>query len=199
MEIIQSHYPSMLLCSLLVGIALSAVWDIFRIIHIALYPVSCNKSFLAIYHAVIFIGDITFALISALTCTVFTYYINDGRIRLITLLSIAVGFIIYRLTIGRVILFLSDRIISFIYKVVHFVLMHTLYPVFKLIHHLFFILWQRAYYFYLSKASSRGKRILLAMASRGFLELKPFKVKNIRTVRRGKAEPKDQEKDEYIS
>jgi hypothetical protein len=199
MEIIQSHYPSMLLCSLLVGVSLSAVWDIFRIIHIALSPISCSKSLSAIYHTAIFISDLAFALISTFACTVFTFYMNDGRIRLITLLSIAVGFFIYRFTVGRVIMFLSDRIISFIYKVVRFVFMHTLYPVFKLIHHLFLILWEKAYSLYLSKASSRGKKVLLAMASRGFLESKPVKVKNTRNVRRGKAESQDQEKNEYIS
>ena len=129
MEIIQSHYPVMLLYSLAIGAVLSAVWDIFRIAHIALRPIEVNKSLILVHGTVLFICDVVFAFISALIITVFTFHVNEGRFRLISLASVLLGFLIYRHTVGRVVMLLSDKIISIIYKTVHFIYMHTLHPI----------------------------------------------------------------------
>lgn len=60
---------------------------------------------------VLFFTDITFCAISACTVIVLLYHLNYGRVRILSLVASAVGFALYRKTVGRPIRFVAGKII----------------------------------------------------------------------------------------
>lgn len=84
----------------------------------------------------VFIEDILFSIIASVVVTVFIFNINNGQVRWFALAGSAVGFFLYYMTVGKLIIFCAQKIISFIGAVVIFILRLTFIPIFKL---LFFI------------------------------------------------------------
>ena len=105
--------------AMLIGVALGVVYDFFKVLRL----IGLNGKIAA------FIEDILFFLI--VTVTMFSYYmqITDGKFRVNSLIAAFLGFLIYSLTIEKIVFFvikkihtLVSRICGFIYeKIILFV------------------------------------------------------------------------------
>lgn len=112
MEISQALYGAIFIYSIVIGIILGVVYDVFRIQRITME--SDNKYFTVIRDIIIFIEDIIFAIISAIFIAIMIFYVNNGQIRWFALFGTSIGFIIYYNTIGRIVILCSEKIIAFI-------------------------------------------------------------------------------------
>lgn len=151
MDISQQQYPLICLYSLIIGAALAAVYDIIRVSRVAFSPhgrkdVSDAKggfqsilkrapaeAYTLVFDVFVFAGDLLFALIAALTVTLFIYHVNDGRVRWFTLAGAAAGFAVYYNTLGRLIMFCAERIVAALRALIRFILSFTLLPLFRFI------------------------------------------------------------------
>ncbi len=136
MEISQKVLALALLYSAVVGAALGALYDVFRIIRVAMKPSPDMPAVLrsvydAIGDAVIFAEDILFSFAAALVVTVFLFHINDGQLRWFVLAGAGTGFTFYYITVGRLVILCAEVIISFIRMIIRFVLSLTLIPAIK--------------------------------------------------------------------
>lgn len=79
------------------GVFLSAVFDIFRILRLTL-----NFNII-----LILIQDLIYFFLSASVAFMFFFLYNDGEIRLYILIAIIMGWIMYYLTAGRLVFFIA--------------------------------------------------------------------------------------------
>lgn len=103
----------------LIGIVLGVFYDVFRIARIAF-----NPKFI-----IIFIEDILFCLGTAVTVVLFVYYANSGIIRWFALFGCALAFAFYYFTVGKLVMFLSEKIIRLIAAILRFIYNITFVPV----------------------------------------------------------------------
>ena len=92
------------LYSLLLGAVLCLFYDIIR---------ATRKAGADSFFAV-FIGDILFWIISAVAVFIFLVSVTNGEIRGYILFSAAVGFMLYRFTVGKPVFFVLCFIFSFV-------------------------------------------------------------------------------------
>ena len=165
MELSMTEQAVVFLFSCAVGVFLGAFYDVFRIIRIAF-----NSRWLSI-----FFQDFIFCIFSALSVILLVYYTNSGIVRWFSLAGCFLCFLLYHMTIGRLIMFAAKKIIAFIKKVLNFIKSVTLVPAVKLIIFLFKLLKRLARYIsgqiikakkynYYKKQRSAARR----EASRGF-------------------------------
>ena len=117
---IQINY---FLLSLLLGVLLCIVFDFFRVLRL----IGLNGKIS------VFIEDMLFFIIAALSIFVFYMKITDGKFRLIVPISALLGFIIYRLTIGKLLFFCIKNIVNLIIKFFNFVYKNITLKVFRFI------------------------------------------------------------------
>lgn len=131
---------------LIPGIFLGLVYDVFRVIRIGrndqtprlsemirkrFFPQKTERKK---KHAknretvLIFIEDIIFFLIVAITEILAVYYFNDGEIRIYGLLFSAIGFLCYQKTVGRLVIVLSKKILYLLKKTIYFFVFLILNP-----------------------------------------------------------------------
>lgn len=112
----------------MVGVLLGAVYDLLRIRRIAFAPtdtygVAFTPVLLSVWNEkavkrrsrgtiLLFVEDILFALLAAVLFLLLFYGANNGVVRWYAFFGAGASFCVYRLTIGRLIMRLSDRIIS---------------------------------------------------------------------------------------
>lgn len=118
MEISMTEQGIVFLFSCAVGFFLGSFYDVFRIIRVAF-----NLRWL-----VVFLQDIFFCVVSSLIIILSIYYTNSGRIRLFGLAGCFLFFVLYHLTVGRFIMFISKQIINFIKQVLRFLHSITIKP-----------------------------------------------------------------------
>lgn len=94
MGITLSGQAGLLLAACLLGITLGAVYDIFRIVRVAF---RCGK-------VSVFFQDILYWIICAAVTFIFLVLQNKGKVRVLILLSEALGAALYYYTIGAVVL-----------------------------------------------------------------------------------------------
>ncbi len=116
-----------ILYSALVGFALGAVYDIFRIIRIAFHM----SGRAGITDVVYFVCDILFFVIAAIVSAIFIFHVNNGRIRGIALFSSLAGFMMYYHTVGRLVTMLSGLIIRTVYRILRLIFGAVLLPVWR--------------------------------------------------------------------
>ena len=140
---------TLILKFLIPGIFLGAVYDIFRLFRIArsentysarkeirkrFFPKSegegKNPRRRITDTAIVFMEDILFFLIVAVTEILAVYHINEGEIRIYCLLASALGFFTYQKTLGRLIIFFSKKILYLIRKIVYCIACAILVPAF---------------------------------------------------------------------
>ena len=158
MELSMTEQGIVFLFSCIVGGLLGAFYDVFRIIRIAF-----NSKWLSV-----FFQDLIFCVFSAFSIILLVFYTNSGTIRWFALLGCFMCFVLYHLTIGRFIMFVSKKIIDFIRKVLRFLYNITVIPlkiavlfILKQIRNLFKITGSRLYY-------ENEKRKMVRNSSRGF-------------------------------
>lgn len=102
--------PSTLLFfyAILFGMIIGACYDIFRIIRVAHTPGKTG----------ILIEDLLFALICTIVTVIFLQCFTDGAFRFFVLIGELMGFILYQLTIGIVIIRIATKIIAIVQKII---------------------------------------------------------------------------------
>ena len=143
---------SLILKFLIPGMFLGIIYDIFRLIRIARNdktfdpvtavrkrffmksaPVNKRKKADFFNIMIIWIEDIFFFLIVAITEILTLFQLNGGEIRIYCLLFSAVGFFIYQKTIGNLFIFLSKKIIYLIRKMIFILICAILIPLLGII------------------------------------------------------------------
>ena len=89
------------------GVLLSLLWDGFRILHLATGKNRSDPPRLVS----LFLGDVVYALIAAVSMILLTYYVNFGRFRWFSFAGAGLGFFSWRATGGRVLMAFADRLL----------------------------------------------------------------------------------------
>ena len=118
MAISMAEQGMVFLFSCFIGILLGVFYDIFRIARIAF-----NPGFI-----IIFIEDIIFCLCSSVIVVLFVYHINSGIIRWFALFGCALAFAFYYFTVGKFVMFLSEKLIRLISALLRFIYNITVVP-----------------------------------------------------------------------
>ena len=119
MEISITEQSVVFLFSCVVGGVLGAFYDVFRIIRIAF-----NSKWVSV-----FFQDIIFCVLSAVSIILLVFYTNSGTVRWFSLFGCVMCFALYHVTVGRLIMFVSKKIIDFIKSVLRFLYKITVIPV----------------------------------------------------------------------
>lgn len=96
------------LCSLLLGVFLGVVYDVFRLIRIIL-----PKN-----NTIIFFEDILFCMFSTASFLILAFNVGSGRIRGMAAFGTLFGFSLYYSTLGKLVYKANEKIISFIKKMI---------------------------------------------------------------------------------
>ncbi len=145
----QSALISLALYGAAVGVLLGIVYDVFRILRIAVEPsnrlrllnIITDKKTAdekkpygeTVRTVIIAIEDIIYSIICAVVISVMIFHINSGHPRWFILLGTALGFFVYYFTVGKIVMLFSSYIILFVRTVFMFVMKLTLFPLLKLI------------------------------------------------------------------
>lgn len=142
----------------LLGAVLGAVYDVFRIIRIAgaktvapkgviFEKIKLPPAFFGVStsekprkyakNVVIFIEDMAFFIICAAAQTLFFLGENNGEIRIYCLIFSLIGFLIYHLTLGRLVIYFSSAIIFFSKCLLYWMIYIIIIPI-KFISHAVF-------------------------------------------------------------
>ena len=204
MYVSMSELSLVLLYSLFLGVFIGSAYDVIRLLRIAVgvryksvseTPFDFTSlhfvgryikkgtvkeksgKFLSIF---ICIGDILFFVFAALCISVFTYHFNSGEFRFFILFGAVLGFLGYYLTLGRVVLYLSSKIILFLKIILLYVSFFVFYPfsfVFLKIYRVFYIIIEKTILIikktcaimYMYHYSYKMERKALRDSKRGFL------------------------------
>ena len=90
--------------SLVLGLALGAAYDFFRILRMLANPKNLS----------VFLQDIFYFLVSAVVTFLFVLGINGGNSRLYILVAEALGWICYHLTLGQLVCRCSEGVMKWI-------------------------------------------------------------------------------------
>ncbi|MCL2773675.1 MAG: spore cortex biosynthesis protein YabQ [Oscillospiraceae bacterium] len=118
MEMSMTAQGIVFLFSCVVGAFLGVFYDVFRIIRIAF-----NSKWVSV-----FFQDFIFCIFSAVSIILLVYYTNSGIVRWFSLFGCFLCFVLYHLTIGRFIIFVSKKIIDFIKMILRFIKKITITP-----------------------------------------------------------------------
>jgi len=114
---------SVFLLSLLVGAALGALYDVFRISRVAFYTSP----------EVVFLEDVLFFVICALTTFFFGLTVIEGMLRAFLLIGELLGAIFYHLTLGKLVMRVSIKIITIIKAIIRFLFEYLLRPAWRIL------------------------------------------------------------------
>lgn len=144
MEISMSQQLSTIIISLITGAFLGVIYDTVRFIRCALGIKYCNNSFKCSIktiktkektrltglkeNIIIHITDILFFIICGIVIAILVYYSNNGRVRWFIYFFSAIGFLIYYLTIGKIIIRLSGVITEVLKSIVYYTFYLIVYP-----------------------------------------------------------------------
>ena len=207
MYVSMSEHSLMLLYSVLLGLFLGAAYDIVRLTRIAVgvkygamdrtkydfgkyaligsffyskvkKKVTQKDSFLSLF---IFLGDVLFCLFCSVSVAIFIYYFNSGEFRAFVLVGAFVGFLIYYFSFGKIVIYLSEKIIFTIKLLLLYVVFFLLFPFYYLFlktKRIFWIIIQKNILIikktydimYVKHYTKRCKRDVLYQASFGFLK-----------------------------
>lgn len=136
----QQKLAFILLYSLFIGVFLGIVYDVFRIRRLAFNTKACfskkgtnevARKENAADCVIIFFEDVLFALISSIVVCIFIFYMNSGQFRGIAIIGALFGFLLYYLTVGRLVMYFSGVIIGFFKYLIRKIYEYTLRPIKK--------------------------------------------------------------------
>jgi len=110
MEISVSQQAAVFLLAVAFGFVLGALYDIFRIIRIA---VKCGT-------VSVFLQDLLFFTICALLTFLYIFYTNSGDVRFFIILGEFFGAILYICSVGALVMRISAKIVEVIKRIVKF-------------------------------------------------------------------------------
>ncbi len=119
MSVQQEKLVVILLYSIVIGVFMGMVYDVFRIRRMVYILNLKNKEKKyktreRIEFLIVFLEDIIYALICAVIMCIFVFYMNSGRMHAVIPFGTLLGFVLYYKTIGRAVMFCSEKIINFI-------------------------------------------------------------------------------------
>ncbi len=97
------------LASLCVGAFLCAVYDVFR-----LFRLVREQNGVAL-----FLSDLLFCIIASLCMTVLFFNLSFGRMRAFAFVFALIGFLIWRSTVGRVVMLLMKKLLAILKKLLN--------------------------------------------------------------------------------
>ena len=97
----------LVIASLALGAFLSAVYDIFRLARL----IREQKG------VILFINDFVYSIIAALCMTVLFFNLSYGRMRAFAFAFVIVGFLIWRISVGKIFMLLMSRLIRLIKRI----------------------------------------------------------------------------------
>ncbi|MDF2566818.1 MAG: yabQ [Oscillospiraceae bacterium] len=128
MEVSISEQSLIFLYSCVLGIGLGIVYDIFRIIRLAIKtgPI------------IIFIQDTIYFMVAAFSTFTFLLFFTDGQIRVYVLIGEFLGWILYYFTMGKLVINASKfiiKIIKIIFKWIYKIFIRPFVIIFSYIYH----------------------------------------------------------------
>ena len=148
MTVSQSALAWLYLYAAILGIALGAFYDLFRITRVFLGMHYSRRAAnrLRAHHLpfltprrrtgesralgiVIFFEDLIFCMVAGIALVILFYEVNSGRFRAPALLCALAGFLLYRGTLGRAVMLFSEVIAFVIETGVRYLIFFTLYPI----------------------------------------------------------------------
>ena len=165
MEISQKLLALSALYACLVGMGLGVLYDFFRIFRAVRGEVETDHFLRTGIQLVwIFIEDMLYALLCAAVVIVFVFHVNQGRIRGFMLLSAGIGFWLYYITVGRLMIRLAKPVAAGIRWGVRLLITVIVRP----------LLWMKmVLYRRMAMAYTiRQKRRILRLAADGFVRSK---------------------------
>ena len=160
MEISQFGFILLAVYSFLFGILLGVAYDIIRIQRVLLgveyrskkqrinyrdieLPIIKKKAYFeqkavskGILNVYIALGDILFVTLCGVITVLVAYAYNSGRVRVIILIGLLVGFLIYYFTIGKLVMKLSELIAFLLRSAVLYVWEIASFPVRKFVEYI---------------------------------------------------------------
>ena len=156
----------LLFSAVTLGFFIGLYYEIFRFLRLALPHTSL----------LVGIEDLLFFLPVTLTFLFFCYAFSDGVIRWFSLIGTFLGFLLYLLTLGKLLLFFSDKILSLVRKILKGIYRHVLRPVFNVFKNItiYFFTKLKKFAIMLRRKRSAGrlkkeKKALIKRAEKGFL------------------------------
>ncbi len=139
MEISQKLLCFLFLSSFAVGAALGMVYDLFYLSRLLLgFPKGTSESLpsqgkrtkitKALGACLLFMEDFFFILLSGVCLLLLLYFVNDGQFRIGAPLGLGCGFFVYRVTLGRWFLAISETLVKLVRRVVKLLLGCLLFP-----------------------------------------------------------------------
>ena len=179
MEITVADQTKIFLFACLLGVVLSGIYDIFRVIRIA---VPHGK-------AAIFTEDMLFFCICTIFSFIFLLKTTDGQIRFFILLGEGLGWLLHHCTLGELIIRISGAIIKAVKAILHFLYKWIIRP----IGHFFGLLFtklHKVFNFFKGKAKKTSKKQKYSLKrSRvvlyNLIKHKPKKIKDVNKEREG--------------
>lgn len=123
MEITITNQAQLFLTALLVGAALAAVYDVFRILRIA-FPSGT---------VCIAIEDICYFILCTFVTFTFILRDNEGMVRSYILLGEVLGWVLYYFTLGSLVISCSKGVIRFCHRICRFFYRCFLHPIFRIL------------------------------------------------------------------
>lgn len=137
-DLSQEVLVSLMVRSFLCGLILGVVYDVIRTVKMFFGVSYCKTESCTlpsankvILYIVTFLTDLIFWLFTGLISIALLYQIGGGVFRGMTYACMAIGFVIYYFTLGRLILKLNSSIVSFIKKLLNKLVALMLLPVKK--------------------------------------------------------------------
>ena len=111
--------------SLILGLIFGGIYDIIRIIHILLGIASYSGEKVGMKRGTLpfimfFILDAAYAVTASVIFSLFNYYACNGEFRVFILASVCVGFFVYHVTLGRLVMLFSEAIARILKRVIHY-------------------------------------------------------------------------------
>lgn len=175
-ELSQGTLLLLFALSLTCGFALAALYDVFRIRRRAVGADKKRKKLLTrlISGFIIGVEDMIFFTAAGIATTLISYAVFQGRVRPMAIILEAVGFLLYRLTVGRLVMALSAAIIALVRRVLSFIYRRLILPPARLCRKAFAALigalMRVVSVFMERRRSSHFKKSLIRASKRGFLD-----------------------------
>lgn len=134
--------------SVILGLIFGAIYDIIRIIYvmcgIASYRggrVSMKRG--AVPFVIFALFDLSVFTVFTAVYSVFDYWTENERFRAYILVSVILGFVLYRKTVGRAVMFVSEEIARLIKKLIRLVIVKPCMWLFGIIKKAAAFIWSR--------------------------------------------------------
>lgn len=132
----QELLTGLLLRSFLCGCLLGVLYSIIKITRVAVKEIfgDRGKAFRIFEFIFIFTGDVFFGICAGIVSILLIYHVNYGMFRGMVYLGMIFGFLLYYLTVGKLVQKISEKLmrgVIFLIKKLIFILLMPFYMIFK--------------------------------------------------------------------